>query len=171
MISICTKHPILLICFYCLIIISSCRETCYTISVPEIRQVAFFAYENPETFDDFISNNQDMFDSEFMACLNSNIEKMRELEKNERELCDDAHVSGSDFWHQCHDEVDQNYGNAVMAHKAILNAINGVQPWNQSEIGKTLILWKQLFQEDYLFIIDLLKTITRDIPVECEICD
>ncbi len=164
------KSHILLL-YLCFNVLFSCKEKCSEISVPEIKQVLFAAYENPETFDDFVSANRDLFNSDFMECFNNNLDMMRAIEEDEREICDDAHVFGSDFWHQCHNEVDQNYGNAVAFNTAILNAINGVRSFGNSDAGKTLIAMKLLFPQDYSFMINFLKSYTNEIAVKCESCE
>lgn len=126
----------LIICYVC------CGKVCRDIKT--LYEAYYQAVVYPERFDNYVQNNQNDFDEDFFSCLDEKRDEIERAIDERQELCDQTYIGGSEFWHQCYDEVDQEYAGLF----GVLNAINEVTRYNESfeqtVDGAQLIVLKQL---------------------------
>ncbi len=150
-------------------LLTGCKgKECSNETFPVLGDVMIRAYGNPESFDNYVQNNPDIFDKKFTSCLQEWIAELEKIEKKEREHCDDVYVSG-DFWNQCIDEVNANYNNAILLASEVLNVIQG-SSFSQSTYGSYLIYTSQTDPPLHQFSVALVEAFYREYPTECRVC-
>ena len=119
---------------------TGCGKDCHTIET--LYDTYYEAVVYPENFNEYVQNNRDQFNDDFFYCLDEKRNWAQKKIEEGYKICDETFVQGDDFWHQCYDDVDQEYG----GYLGVLNAINQVTrnnvPFEQTE-GALLILSKQ----------------------------
>ena len=143
-----------------------CRQEPY----PLMGEVALAALQNPESFDSFIAQNREQLDGQFQECMQQRIALYARIAEEERATCDEVYTFGSDFWHDCIEDVEQSYDLGIIFMNDILRSINGT-PFAQTDYGGLLILYKQLDPTLYNQAVQLNAQILNEVTDTCEICD
>lgn len=146
-----------------------CKEECVTSYT--LYEAYYQAVIYPENFDNYVQDNQMNFDDDFFNCLNDKKQDISDQIKKEQKLCDQAHVQGSDFWHDCYDEIDQEYVGTYNALIAIYEVAKNQKSFNQTDFGIYAIFGKNLIGKS-----EWENLMSQAVPanmelLECEKCE
>lgn len=118
-----------------------CTPRCEDIKI--LYETYYQAGVYPEQFDNYVQNNKAKFNNDFFSCLDEKRDDVAKNIEEEYELCDRAHTQGSEFWHQCYDDVDQQWGGIYGVLAAITEVTRNNKSFVQTDYGLYLILVKQ----------------------------
>ncbi len=99
----------LVLCFLTMAMTACTKEECRSIS--SVYDVYSEAVIYPESFDQYVLDNQDRFNADYFSCLNDQIDMAEEVVSKAKQHCDDTFLPGSLFWNQCYDDIvdHENY--------------------------------------------------------------
>ena len=146
-----------------------CGRECEDIKI--LYETYYQAVVYPEQYDNYVQNNKVKFNKDFFSCLDEKRDDVAKTIEEEYEICDRAHTQGSDFWHQCYDDVAQQYGGFY----GILTAITEVTRYNksfeQTVYGAYLIYSKKYMmgESDYESLMRQIVP-TLEASLTCEKC-
>ncbi len=163
------KHQTLIFLFSALFI-TGCSEDCRTVS--SVHPVYFNAVVYPESFDAYVQNNKSAFDKDFLSCLDDKISVAEKNAENERQLCDDTFVQGSDFWNACYDDIGpQHLFIAYLSAIRIVTTPGASLNFSQTETGAYLIISKQVIgAREYESLMSGIVSLLEE-GMECEYCE
>lgn len=164
---IATYRSVVLI--FIVLIFFSCKDECNTSY--SLYEAYYQAVIFPENFDGYVQNNTINFNEDFYDCLNDKRQNIEDKIIEEQQFCDEAHEQGSDFWHDCYDDIDQTYGGMYNALGAIKEVTNNGKSYESTSFGFTMMLGKNMMgQSDWEYLMGTLIPDTREF-LKCTKCE
>lgn len=134
-------------CFFIVLLSFGCvDEDCK--KVTSVAPVFFAAMEYPEMFDNYVSNNQNLFDDDFFRCLDQRLVEIKKTLDKKTEECE-KQFGGSDAWVGCYNENILGPENLLMILGTIKRVTKGETLWVDTNTGLSLAVMKSSDPESW----------------------
>ena len=93
------------------------------------------AMQYPEDFETYMADNPDKFSGKFDSCCTQVLDRQWDAYYDAQDECDDLYLEGSDWWNDCYDEADSDYGGVINLLDAMQRLANGEITYEESYIS------------------------------------
>ena len=136
--------------------------------VTSVAPVFSAAMEFPETFDEYVSNNQNLFDEDFFRCLNQRLVEIKKNLDKKTEECE-KQFDGSDGWVGCYNENILGPENLLMILGTIKRVTAGETRWADTNTGLSLAVMKSSDPESWERLVAVFNEYEAD--TYCTFCE
>lgn len=153
---------------------SSCKndDDCTSMEITSVRSTILQAFQDPSGFDDYVANNQDVFDGNFYACIDQTVDQLSKVSNERKDECDDAFVTGGDFWNQCYNDVEVEVDNSIVMLNDIRRVTQGQASFEETSTGLSLIFLQLSDPAEYNSFVNIINQIFDELEGEggCTLC-
>lgn len=153
--------------FFVLLLLVGCEdEDCR--KVTSVTPVFLAAMEYPESFDAYVTNNQNLFNDDFFTCLDQRlIETKKTVDKVTGEC--DALFGGTDQWVGCYNERILGPENLLNIFGTIKRVTKGETRWADTNTGLSLIVMKSSDPKSWQQLVDVFNLYESE--AYCTFCE
>ena len=136
--------------------------------VTSVTPVFYAAMEYPESFDQYVVNNQSVFDENFFQCLDQKLIETQKVIDRETKECDELY-GGTDLWVGCYNENVIGPENLLNILHTIKRATKGEVVWSETNTGLSIIVMKSSDPETWQQLIEAFRQ--AELEADCMFCE